>query len=70
MEIIVGMFIVVAVTLFVLGLFGQFDNDESFEIMSGFGKEITLKMQPDNVTIEFTCTESGKRFKMFVKHCH
>ncbi len=28
MEIIVGMFIVVAVTLFVLGLFGQFDNDK------------------------------------------
>ena len=53
-----------------VAFFGQFDNDEPFEIMSGFGKEVTLKMQPDNGTIEFTCIESGKRFKMFVKHCH
>ena len=53
-----------------VAFFGQFDNDEPFEIMSGFGKEITLKMQPDSGTIEFTNVESGKKFKMFVKHCH
>lgn len=38
--------------------------------MSLSGKEITIKMQPDGGSIEFTNVNSGKKFKMFVKHCH
>ena len=53
-----------------IALFVQFDNDEPFEIMSGFGKEVTLKMELDNGTIEFTDIESGKKFKIYIKHCH
>lgn len=47
-----------------IGLFIQFDNGEEKEVMQGHGEDMEIKLFPETGWIEFSETETGKKFKM------